>query len=231
MSQRSKNLLEAFNQSKAPEKSVQPVTPPRGSAPRVGGPFADPAAAPRPKESPRPQESRARDARAQAAWFASASRGRLILLGSVIAATFFLLGRFSAPGVQAAADGGARAPGEPENGAPGSPTAAPTATIEQRLFDKSNKYSILAVTYTSTPANTDLANIAWARLLELGLPAAKPYKNAEKNQLTIFVGAAPKLADLDDLRSRVKSATTATGRQDFTPARGVPIDNYIDRGK
>jgi len=229
VSQRSKNLLEAFNQSKAPEKSVQPVTPPRGSAPRVGGPFADPAAAPRPKESARPQELRARDESARPAWLASASRGRLVLLGGVIALTFFLIGRFSAPGVQAADDGAVQPPGAASGAAPGSLAGAGAASIEERLFDKSNKYSVLAVTYTNTPANTNLANIAWARLLELGLPAAKPYKNADKNQLTIFVGAAPKVADLDELVSRVKAATTATGRRDFSTARGVPIDSYIDR--
>lgn len=229
MSQRSKNLLEAFNQSKAPEKSAQPVTPPRGSAPRVGGPFADPAAPQRPKENPRPQELRNREEGARPALFASTSRWRLALMAAVIAGTFFLLGRFSAPGVQAAGEAQAQAPGEPTGVAPGDPNAGAVKSIEDQLFDKVNQYSVLAVTYTNSPANEKLANIAWARLLELGLPAASPYKNAAKNQITIFVGAARKLPDLDGLVSRVKAATTATGRRDFSTAGGVPIDKYIDR--
>ena len=96
-------------------------------------------------------------------------------------------------------------------------------------MDKANAYAILAITYKNGEANQKLAKEAWARLVELGLPAAMPYENKSKQMLSIFVGAAPKVADLDSLLLRVKAATTARGARDFADARGVPIDKYIVR--
>jgi hypothetical protein len=228
VSQRSKNLLEAFNQSKAPEKSAQPVTPARGSAPRVGGPFADAASA-QPKVAAPAPEVRTRAAGAQPRLVDAAARWRLLAMAGVIALTFFLLGRASVPGVQAA--GGAIAPAGPQQPSAnsGAQNSSAGKTIEERLFDKSNKCTILAVTYASGKNNEALASAAWARLLDLGLPAAKPYENAEKRQIVILIGAAPKVSDLDDLLVRVKDATTDAGRKDFSTARTVPIDTYIQR--
>ena len=97
MSQRSKNLLEAFNQSKAPEKSAEPVAPPRGSAPKVGGPFADSAPMARPKEQPLLHGARSDSSRSPR------ERLRVVVLCTGIAVIFFFVGRASAPSVGAAA--------------------------------------------------------------------------------------------------------------------------------
>ncbi len=224
MSQRSKNLLEAFNQSKAPEKSAEPVAPPRGSAPKVGGPFADAAPVARPKEQSNLYGARSDSAR-------SPREGlRVVVLCASIAVIFFFIGRVSAPSVGAAEKAEAPAPGAPAQVAP-TPAAAKPINLQGNdtaLVDPANQSTILACSYKFSAENKSLAMASRARLVEQGLPASV-YENQTKKQIYILVGAAPRQADLDGLLVRVKSATSDRSQQEFKGAYAVPIDNYVVR--
>jgi hypothetical protein len=227
VSQRSKNLLEAFNQSRAPEKSAEPVAPPRGSAPRVGGPFADPAAPAKPKAEPLAGAPRSLGESAPRASL-GASRSRLVAMGVLIAVTFFLLGRASMPNVQAADDGGEKLAGAGGPGAPETPAAKPSQSVTEALQDKDNKFSIVAVTYSYSPTNRALAIETAGHLSSLGLPSVA-YEIPKKDQIVVLVGAQPHVADLDGLLKQVREAKTKSGRLDFGTAKAVQIDNYVVR--
>ncbi len=203
MSQRSKNLLEAFNQSKAPEKSAEPVAQPRGSAPRVGGPFADSA---------------------------PAARWRVVVLCAGIAVIFFYIGRVSAPSVQAAGESQAAATGTIPNTPPASAPQRPTTSNnDSALKDPKNQYTLLAVTYDKFTAETErLAEATKARLISLNLPASIS-KNKDRKLIYVLVGAAPKISDLDPLLARLQAATSDRGKKDFQSAHSAPIINYVVR--
>ncbi len=224
MSQRSKNLLEAFNQSKAPEKSAEPVAPPRGSAPKVGGPFADSAPMARPKEQPLLHGARSDSSRSPR------ERLRVVVLCTGIALIFFFVGRASAPSVGAAEKPPAPAPGAPAEMTQTPPAAKPINLVgnDTALVDLANQSTILACSYKFSAENKTLAMASRARLIEQGLPASV-YENQTKKQIFILVGAAPRQSDLDGLLVRVKSATSDRAKQEFKGAYAVPIDNYVVR--
>jgi hypothetical protein len=223
VSQRSKNLLEAFNQSKAPEKSPEPAPQPRGTTPRAGGPFAD--TTPAVREKARPAHADTRPAAAATAPTAR-ERRRIIVLCAGIAVIFFFVGRASvstgAPGstVQAAGDAGAAAPGTPP------PAQAPARSIQEALRDPANQATILACTYTLE--QRALAKAASEHLASLGFPAAA-WENPKKTQVYLLVGAAPTTADLDGLLVKVKAANSARGTPEFATAWTVSIDKYMQR--
>ncbi len=225
LSQRSKNLLEAFNQSKAPEKSAQPVAQPRGSAPRVGGPFADPTPLARPKAESRPQDSRPSPDDGSRA---TGSRLRVVLLCSLVALTFFALGRVSAPSVQAAGAPGAPPPGSAAKNSSIAAVDVPARSISEALNDRDNKFTILAISYKLNDDNDRLAKATKERLIQRGFPTAL-CKNVDKKQIYLLVGAEHKLSDLDALLARIKQLTIEHGKQEFPSANGVPIENYLAR--
>ncbi len=229
MSQRSKNLLEAFTQSKAPEKSAEPVAEPRGSAARVGGPFADGATKAATPVHPRSQDPRPAPV---VGTNSSPSRGRLLVLGVAIAVTFFFVGRISVPGVQAAGDSAGQDPAPPKTAAvlPAAVLPAPVGVLsnETALLDRANQATILAITYKLSDDNERLARDTCARMIAQQLPAAV-WRNPEKKQISLLVGAAPRQIDLDEMLVRVKAAVSERGKQEFTTAYIVPIDNYIVR--
>jgi hypothetical protein len=225
MSQRSKNLLEAFNQSKAPEKSAQPVAQPRGSTPRVGGPFADQAQPARPKAEPRAVEPLAHE---ETAVGSSSARVRVAVLCAVIAVTFFFIGRVSAPGVRAAGDSETAGSKSNSDKPPGTVVETAATSIEDALKLPSNKYSLLAATYPMSDEHKNLARVTAAGLVKQGLPAAS-YVNPTKKQIYLLVGAAAKTSDLDDLLARLKQANSDRGKKEFTSARPIIIDNYLAR--
>lgn len=224
MSQRSKNLLEAFNQSKAPEKSAEPVAPPRGSAPKVGGPFADAVPVARAKEQPKVYGVRSDAARSPR------ERLRVVVLCASIAVIFFFVGRVSAPSVGAAEKAQAAAPGATPQPAV-TPPAAKQIDVQGNdaaLIDPANQATILACTYKLSAENTTAAKVCRAQLVEQGL-AASVFQNPTKKQIYILVGAAPRQVDLDGMLVRVKNATSDRGKQEFKDAYAVPIDNYVVR--
>ena len=159
---------------------------------------------------------------------AQSSRLRVALLCGLVAVTFFFIGRVSVPSVQAA--------GEPSTPSavnvaknPLAPVGdAPAKSIAEALKDPANKFSILAISYKFVDGDDRLAKATQDSLIAQGLPTAL-CKNVVKKQCFLLVGAAPKLPDLDSLLAKVKQATSERGKQDFTSAYGVPIDNYLAR--
>ncbi|HUR27857.1 MAG TPA: hypothetical protein VM509_06705 [Planctomycetota bacterium] len=229
MSQRSKNLLEAFNQSKAPEKSAQPVAQPRGSAPRVGGPFADQAPPVQPVQPRAEVRTEARQG-LEDGTRVRVSRARVALLCGLIAVVSFFIGRISAPSVAAADGASATNAGVPPSApAPGAPRVTPKSQSQRdALNDRANNFTVLGVTYDQNANNEKLAKAARESLGQQGLPA-ELVENKVKKQIYVLIGATPKLADLDALVAQVKQAKDSRGVKDFTSARGVPIDNYLKR--
>jgi len=225
LSQRSKNLLEAFNQSKAPEKSTQPPPQARGSAPRVGGPFADAAPPPLPKAQPKVQEGRqVREETSRV----PGSRLRVALLCTLIAVTFFYVGRVSAPSVEAAG-GASPAPGNvPEVASPQNAAPSRTPTIREALVDPKNRYAILASTYKKNAESEAIARAARDRMAGLGFPCELGTKDAKK-EIYLLIGAAPSVAALDSLLAQIKSTKSDKGKLEFVDAHAVPIDSYLTR--
>lgn len=238
VSQRSKNLLEAFNRSKAPEKSPEPVPQPRGTTPRVGGPFAD--ATPVAKAVPLASlhESRPGSAAGTGTAVSPRDRWRLIVLGAGIAVIFFVLGRVSVGSGGMGGMGGTVGAAEPEASSGRNqedapvPAAAPKPAANQSpraaLTDKANQYTVLACTYKLSEDQRALAVAARAHLLGLGFPA-EVFEHTPKKQLYLLVGAAPSSRDLDDVLGRVRAATSARGVREFTTATTVSIDKYVLR--
>lgn len=235
VSQRSKNLLEAFNRSKAPEKSPEPVPQPRGTTPRVGGPFAD--ATPVAKAVPPAglHELRPGSAAGSGTAVSPRDRWRLIVLCAGIAVIFFFIGRVS---VGSQGLGGTVGAAEPEAGSGRNqenapvPAAAPKPAANQSpraaLTDTANQYTVLACTYKLSEEQRALAVAARAHLLGLGFPA-EVFEHTPKKQLYLLVGAAPSSRDLDDVLGRVRAATSARGVREFTTATTVSIDKYVLR--
>lgn len=254
MSQRSKNLLEAFNQSRAPEKSAQPVATPKGSTPRVGGPFADAAGAPRARAEvrtepvvaraePRPRESRpTAELTSRAGVGLPAARWRVAILCVAVATIFFVLGRASVSRAAGPADPGVQtpevdssvsntpAPAKPE---PATANASTGVTPQAALLDKRNKFTVLAATYIYSDAKSresrrEMASAACTHLQQQGLPVAL-YDHPTRKQYLLLVGAATTFSDLDALLARVRNTPSARGQLEFQTALSVPIDNYVER--
>lgn len=238
MSQRSKNLLEAFNRSKAPEKSPEPAPTPRGSTPRVGGPFADSTPAAKPAAKAAAAETRAApglyDPRPAPA--GTHDRRRVAILCVLVAAIFFLLGRLSvssgptANAAESGAEGTAVIDARANRIAPPSapPRTPPARTHEEALKDSANQVTILASTYKLSDDQRKLALAACGHLLGLGYPAAV-YEHPPKKQIYLLVGAAAAGRELDDMLTRVRSAVSARGVREFTTAQVVSIDKYVIR--
>lgn len=254
MSQRSKNLLEAFNQSRAPEKSAQPVATPKGSTPRVGGPFADASAPPRARAEartepvvaraePRPRETRpANDHASRAGVGLPAARWRVAFLCVAVATIFFVLGRASVSRAagpnespSAAPDVDAGVSNTPAAVKPEQPAATNAAgsTPQAALLDKRNKFTVLAATYIYSDAKSresrrEMASAACTHLQQQGLPVAL-YDHPTRKQYLLLVGAATTFSDLDTLLARVRNTPSARGQLEFQTALSVPIDNYVER--
>jgi hypothetical protein len=102
------------------------------------------------------------------------------------------------------------------------------AAIEAALRDKSNQYTLLAITYGSSSANRELAQSTAAYLRTKGLPASDPVLRGKS--LCLLVGAAPSKAAQQALQTRLRDTTSPSGAsRDFQTAYPVEIDNYIAR--
>lgn len=202
MAKRSENMLEAFKASTAPveEPPGKPAEPSRGA----GGPFAPPPAprAPRPPRSQRQPEGLALPAN---------PAGIAMMVGLVLLlAMAFLLGRLSAPSVQASApvaeDEGFRFPALPEGRETARGASSPETTLEvsegqteadRAFLDPANKFSIRVLEYRRTERDEVLAFAAYDHLRAKGFPVVWPRHKG--NSLFVFVGAAPRQSDLDGL--------------------------------
>jgi hypothetical protein len=126
-----------------------------------------------------------------------------------------------------AAGGPIAAPAPGEVAAP-NPSSDTGAAIEAALRDKSNQYTLLAITYGSSSANRELAQSTAAYLRTKGLPASDPVLRGKS--LCLLVGAAPNKAALQVLQTRLRDTTSPSGAsRDFQTAYPVEIDNYIAR--
>lgn len=233
MTQRSKNLLEAFNASRAVEKQPAQASAPRSVPAKVGGPFAEsaPSAAPATVSLLGNQNGRAREL---AMW-----RQAAIYVG--VALVFFLLGRVTGGGSSAAASETGSPPRQQQaaapavNPAPSQPTPpAKTNTAlnvqqaaEKALGDKSNEYTILAASYDFSDSAQGIAVAASQYLQAQGLPASV-YRRGKN--LYLVVGAAARLVDLDELLKRLRAMPGPSGRPgDFKSALVDKIDKYVER--
>lgn len=117
-------------------------------------------------------------------------------------------------------------------GTAGAPTAgadAPEAEADRALYDRANRYTVLAITYdTNSERNRELASATVAAFRALGLPAARPQPSG--SALVVVVGAAPTQEGLAALRDDVRLAAGPNGRPgEFSTAGIYPIDNLIER--
>ncbi|TDJ78921.1 MAG: hypothetical protein E2O39_01200 [Planctomycetota bacterium] len=226
MAKRSDNMLEAFKSSTAPARE-RAGKPPKSSG-GAGGPFAQPAP---PPSSGGP------------AWLSLAANpgGIAMLVGSVLLlAMAFLLGRLSAPSVQASApaevsDGGFQFPILPEAPvAKGGTTSQEPATelvegeteADRAFLDPANLYSIRVLEYGRTERDQALAFAAYDHLRGNGFPVVWPRHKG--NSLFLFVGAAPKIADLEGLLEQLRR-TPGPGRdvKAYEGAFRVNIGDYL----
>jgi len=248
MTQRSKNLLEAFNDSSRVEKTpeAKPAKQ-RPSLAHVGGPFAPskpahagPARPTQASEPAHPRFSGVLTGNPGAEVFLK----RTLPVYVAIALVFFLIGRASVQRVDAApADpasaGVARAgvPGAIPPSTPGGkqaaevPEASPRAPLPvevSALHDRSNKCTILAAQYALTDSAKELGWNAYAHLKDKGFQVFPLYKGARKYQL--FVGASNEQAKLDETLAEIRRLPGPSGRKDdFATAMVVMIDTYVAR--
>lgn len=200
-----KNLLEAFQASAAAEKAkVQ--TPAEATGAKAGGPFApQPASAPPPpvvRGAPKPESPLRRPDALQ----------RLIALQVVVTIAAFFLGRISVGDVAAGAPSvplaePARPAARPEAPPPASNAAAAVTSAdagnaaERALLDPNNRYTVKVAEYEKG-RDDEIAAGTLQYLISQGLPAVAKFQGS---RLFLLVGAAPKQAELDGLRDRLKT--------------------------
>jgi hypothetical protein len=207
-----KNLLEAFQASAAAEKAAKALAPAEATGSKAGGPFApQPASAPPPpvvRSAPKPESPLRRPDALQ----------RLIALQVVITIGAFFLGRVSVGDVEAGAplaedpappvvryEPSAQPAARPQPPASGDVrvvTSADAGTAAERaLLDPNNRYTVKIAEYQKGRDDAlAAATLQW--LVSQGLPAAAKYQGS---RLFLLVGAAPKQAELDGLRDRLKT--------------------------
>jgi hypothetical protein len=200
-----KNLLEAFQASAAAEKAAKALAPAEATGSKAGGPFApQPASAPPPpvvRSAPKPESPLRRPDALQ----------RLIALQVVITIGAFFLGRVSVGGVEAGAPPAAESAPPVVRSEPPAPSAAGDVRVvtsadagtaaERALLDPNNRYTVKIAEYQKGRDDAlAAATLQW--LVSQGLPAAAKYQGS---RLFLLVGAAPKQAELDGLRDRLKT--------------------------
>jgi hypothetical protein len=248
MTQRSKNLLEAFNDSSQVEKTreAKPAKKRRSLA-NVGGPFAPSAIAGKresaPKRAPelvRPKFAGVLSQNPSAKAFLR--NGLPVYLA--VALVFFLIGRASVQRVDAApadpagpAIGRAQVPGAIPPTAPvgdqavGDPLASsptPLPLEVEGLHDRANKYTILAAQYVLTDSAKELGWNAYSHLKGRGFQVFPLY--AGTTHYKLFVEASGESAKLDQALAEIRRLPGPNGRKDdFATARVVMIDTFVDR--
>ena len=229
MAKRSDNMLEAFKSSTAPAE--ERVGKPAKSSGGAGGPFAPPAP-PAPSRSSGPPDG--------LSLFANPGAIAMLVGSVLLLAMAFLLGRLSAPAVQASAPEevrgeGFRFPTLPEAPEAGRGTASQEPVTElaegeteadRAFLDPANLYSIRVLEYGRTERDQALAFAAYDHLRANGFPVVWPRHKG--NSLFLFVGAAPKIADLAGLLERLRT-TPGPGRdaKAFESAFRVNIGDYL----
>jgi len=246
MTQRSKNLLEAFNDSSQVEKTreAKPAKKRRSLA-NVGGPFAPstPPLTGKSKPGPAPRLARPKFTRMAENPAATAFLRNALPVYLAIALVFFLIGRASVQSVDAApvdpaapAVGRAQVPGAIPVPAPGNQAAegaetssrAPLPLEVSALHDRANKWTILAAQYAKTDSATQMGWNAYSHLLDKGFKAFPLYDGARRYQL--FVEASDESAKLDQTLAEIRALPGPSGRKDdFATAMVVMIDTYVDR--
>lgn len=143
---------------------------------------------------------------------------------------------FSAPlSVRSAATGGPsegpasgpEAPSVTREQAP-APAPAQTTTLsaaERKFLDPATKVTVLAITYDESPGNVDLAFEAYESLIDLGLPAMRPYP--WDGRVFVFVGGGETRDELEGLLRTVRAVRhPRTGAADFRSAYLVNTSAY-----
>ena len=151
------------------------------------------------------------------------------------AASFSLPGR-AASSRQAVA-GGAASAQDSERAAPadgdgtGSEEGAPVevahpdpdTAFDRAFWDPSMRFTVLAINYSSSPANEALAWDTYDLLMELGFPVVKPLSRRER--IFLHVGAAASIDELSDLRDQLQNLRVGPRQTpDFRTAYVVNIN-------
>ncbi|HED66198.1 MAG TPA: hypothetical protein ENJ09_11660 [Planctomycetes bacterium] len=118
----------------------------------------------------------------------------------------------------------ARVPQKPAT-QPQAPAAGDTEAAPSALFDRTNQYTVVVVTYGLT-----MQEPAWGTfdfLKAEGIPVFPPYRVGDK--IVVFAGAAPTRAALESLEARVKGLSRDGRRGTYGDAYIDRIDDYMSR--
>jgi hypothetical protein len=127
-------------------------------------------------------------------------------------------------------NGGAASAG----GAPPLPAATPgpSSTLgapgsANPLLDSENRFTSIAIEYTDTALNRELAVATQDYLRSNGFPDTWAW--VQKGTILVYVGASASLADVQAIVKRLQKTPGPGGKKDFGEAYSVNIDDYIQR--
>jgi hypothetical protein len=96
---------------------------------------------------------------------------------------------------------------------------------DRALARPSNKYTVLALTHKDDSRGAELMQIAREYILGQQFPAARPIRH--KGQLLLFVGAAERVVDLQELQRQLSGLMAPNGRDRYLrEPYTVTIDQY-----
>ena len=125
---------------------------------------------------------------------------------------------------------GAPVAGGRVNGAAGTgePVEADPDTAADRAFlDPAMRFTVLAITYSGTPANEGLAWETYDLLAEHGFPVVKPLQRGAR--IFLHVGAAASISELEALRDRLQNLRVGPRQTpDFRKAYVVNLNRNRD---
>ncbi len=138
-----------------------------------------------------------------------------------------------APGEAGTPGGGGSPEGTQSDGVAAVDTSSPSAqpdpdtAADQAFWDPAMRFTVLAISYTRSPANEALAWETYDLLAELGFPVVKPSSGGIR--IFLHVGAAASMDELADLRNELQNVRVGPRRTpDFRTAYVVNINREID---
>jgi hypothetical protein len=103
----------------------------------------------------------------------------------------------------------------------------PDTAADQAFWDPAMRFTVLAISYTRSPANEALAWETYDLLAELGFPVVKPSSGGIR--IFLHVGAAASMDELADLRNELQNVRVGPRRTpDFRTAYVVNINRETD---
>lgn len=241
MTNRKRNMLEAFQASAREGQEGVPADPKAGGA---GGPFAETTQPSEPEPDPllEPGTELPRVELRQV--LGSVPLGKLAAAQLAVIVIAFFLGWLAGGAGEVAAqetsDPPRReettvTPARPSSDAPprknggdvrpaNEPKPRETPYDDAFFNQQRNTITLRVAAYAKTARNAELAWQTYDYLYDQGLPVVRPVKMVEN--IYLFVGAAPSSRDLDDLKSRLRTLPGPNGGTPFKDAYAVNIDDY-----